>query len=166
MAVGLGQSKHDYLQHDQLVARALVGVHVHWRWPEGRFVQGQAGKSVQRHAGWTETRPGGGQAERPRETPSAGGQLGVRQAPKSRSSRRKQVSAIPLYYPHIYIYMFIVLWKTHIVFLQLNLLNLSRANRAIWNISWFRLTIIFLFRCIYNYIYNTCIYSLHNAMKI
>lgn len=144
MAIGLGQSKHDYLQHDQLVARAFVGVHIHWWWPEGRFVQSQAGKSVQRHAGRTETRPGGGQAERPRETPSAGGQLGVRQAPKSRSSRRKQVSAIPLYY----LYIFIVLWKTHIVFLQSNILNLSRANRAIWNISWLRLTIIFFFRCI------------------
>jgi len=78
MAIGLGQSKHDYLQHDQLVARTLVSIYVHRGWLEGRFVQSQAGQSVQRHASRTETRSGGGQEERSRETPSAGGQLGVR----------------------------------------------------------------------------------------
>jgi len=132
MAIGLGQSKHDYLQHDQLVARTIVGVYVHRWWPEGRFVQGQAGQSVQRHASRTETRSGGGQTERPRETPSASGQLGVRQTPKSRSSRRKQVSATPLY---IFTYIYV-----------------SRANWAVWNINRFRfrLTVLFssqYFRC-------------------
>jgi len=141
MAIGLGQSKHDYLQHDQLVARALVGVHVHRRWPEGRFVQSQAGQSVQRHAGRTETRPGGGQAERPRETPSAGGQLGVRQAAKSRSSRRKQVSAIPLYY---YLYMYSIMENTHCIIILFIFIAGKLGDLA--NINRLRLTIVFLFQ--------------------